>query len=298
MGIRKNIFHITSLLLFLVVSQFAGAQDSIPKKHNKPEKSFLREDRRWAIEIPIWIPGFAGELAYGDVSLDGEDGGNPEPPDPGQPEPPTEPGWRPGDNLSRIFGTDGNLNFFFMNEVSYQNKKLYGHFDTFSGSVGGSIYFRYNNQSLVQAKFSTYLFRLFAGYRLVEKLSASKKFRYDLYTCGGARIHKYDLSSELLNGEKSLNVAPAWVEPILVLRNEFRLKHWLFVLQGDVGGFKIDGKFSYMINAYAFYRISNLLSFKVGWSDWNMDYDKEYSGEDLKLKMKFGGPVAAISFHF
>ncbi len=299
MGIRKNRFQLASILLFLLISQFSGAQDSIPKKHNKPEKSFLREDRHWAIEIPMWIPGYAGELAYGDITLNGEDGVIPTPPEqPGQPEPPTEPGWRPGDNLSRIFGKDGNINFFFMNEISYQNKKLYAHFDAFTGSAGGSVDFLYNNETLVKAKASAYLLRLFAGYRLIKKLSASEKFRYDLYTCGGIRLHSYSFSSELLNQGKSIKVAPGWLEPNIVLRNEFTLKHWLFVLQGDVGGFKIDGKISYMINTYAFYRISNLLSIKTGWSQWNMNYDKMYSGEDLVLKMRFGGPVAAISFHF
>ena len=40
-----------------------------------------------------------------------------------------------------------------------------------------------------------------------------------------------------------------------------------------------------MINAYAFYRINNLLSLKTDWSQWNMNYDKMYSGENLELKI-------------
>ncbi|MEA3478027.1 MAG: hypothetical protein U9R60_07600 [Bacteroidota bacterium] len=43
----------------------------------------MRNDRPWSIEIPLWIPGFRGDFAYGDIDLEGEDGT-----DPGDPENP------------------------------------------------------------------------------------------------------------------------------------------------------------------------------------------------------------------
>lgn len=169
------------IFLFFILLQNAGAQDSIPKSEQKPEKSFLINDDHWSVEVPIWIPGFRGEFAYGDVSLEGEDGGTPEHP--------IAPGWKPGDHLSRIFGKNGNINFFFMTEISYSNKKIYSHFDMFSASVGSHIKFRYNNKELVSAKFSTYLFRLFVGYQLFEKQSNSDKCNFKLYGYGGLRFH-------------------------------------------------------------------------------------------------------------
>jgi hypothetical protein len=41
----------------------------------------LLNDRDWTIEIPLWIPGFRGNLAYGDISIGGEDGSDPGDPD-------------------------------------------------------------------------------------------------------------------------------------------------------------------------------------------------------------------------
>lgn len=290
MGVVKfNRVGIFIFLCFLFI-QLAGAQESKSKSDSKSEKSFLVNDDHWSIEVPIWVPGFRGDFVYGDVWLEGEDDANPENP--------IEPGWKPGDNLSRIFGKNGSLNFFFMNRVSYRNRKLYSQFDVFSGSVGGSIYFRYNDAELVKAKFSTYLFRLFAGYKFYEKLSVSEKCKYKLYGYGGLRIHSVNVKSDLDFTERRLNVTPLWAEPILGARNELAFKNWLFVLQGDIGSFSIDQKMSYMINFYSFYRISKLLSVKVGWCSWDMNYRDKFREEDLKLIMHLSGPATALTFHF
>jgi len=37
----------------------------------------MQKDRKWSLELPLWVPGFAGEFAYGDVSIEGEDGSDP-----------------------------------------------------------------------------------------------------------------------------------------------------------------------------------------------------------------------------
>jgi hypothetical protein len=278
------------LVLFcFILIQFAAAQDSIPRV-KRLQKTFLQNDDHWTIEVPIWIPGFRGQFTYGDVSLEGEDGNTPENP--------IEPGWNPGDYLSRIFGKDGNLNFFFMNRISYRNQKFYAQFDAFSGGVGESIYFRYNQEEVVQAKFSTYLFRFFAGYLLFDKQSVSEKFNYRLYGYGGIRIHSVNVISDLNFVQQPIQVTPVWIEPLLGIRNELALKRWLFVLQGDVGGFKIDGRISYMINAHGYYRISNLLSIKLGWCDWDMNYKDKHAQRDLKLRMHLSGPSTALTFNF
>ena len=52
------------LFSFLTVIS-VSAQDTTSNKKTRPEKSFLRQDRSWTVEIPIWVPGFRGEYAYG-----------------------------------------------------------------------------------------------------------------------------------------------------------------------------------------------------------------------------------------
>lgn len=287
---RANIYKPCIFLLFFVLlTQLIVAQNSVSKKKNKPQKSFLNDERKWTIEVPVWIPGFRGDFTYGEVSLEGEDGVIPE-----------NPIEKPdaGNIFNRLFKTSGSLNFFFMNKISYHNQKFFSEFDAFSGSVGGKIKFRYNNKELVQAKFSTYLFRIYAGYQLYEKRSVSENWNYKLYGYGGVRIHSVNVKSKLNGIDRKLKVTPLWSEPILGIKNDFSLKNWQFVLAGDVGHFNIDGKISYMINVCSYYRISNLLSVKAGWIDWDIKYKDSYKDEALKLKMHLSGPIAAIVFHF
>lgn len=278
------------ILLSFISSNICKAQNSNQSFNNKLQRDFLTDSSKWSIEVPIWIPGFRGEFAYGDIELEGEDGASPENP--------IEPGWKPGDNLSRIFGKNGNLNFFFMNRIAYKNKRFYSQFDAFSGSVGGKIYFRYNNVDVVKARFTTVLTRLYAGYKFVDEQSVSGKTNFNLYGYGGMRMHYVYVKSQLTGLDTQVKVEPLWVEPILGVRNELVLNRWQFIASGDIGSFNINDKFSYMVNFYAYYRLSNLLSVKVGWCGWDIKYNDKYSGEDLSLKMHLEGPASALTFHF
>ena len=119
---KKLVILILSILFF-GVSGFT--QDSTKTKKLKPVKSFLRNDRHWTIEVPIWVPGFRGEFAYGDITVEAEDGQNPGVPDnPIEPPPPGEPPWGDGNILSRLFKSSSYLKFFFMSKVAYEKKIL------------------------------------------------------------------------------------------------------------------------------------------------------------------------------
>ena len=63
----------------MVINIHAQVEDTINFRRNekKAKANFLIQDRPWTIEIPIWVPGFAGDFAYGDVNIEGEDGVDP-----------------------------------------------------------------------------------------------------------------------------------------------------------------------------------------------------------------------------
>lgn len=287
MKIRVSIFFIFCLIL----NQTTGAQDSIPESVSKKKQSFLTETRNWNVEIPVWIPGFRGEFAYGDVELEGEDGNDL------TPEYPIEkPGF--GDAFKRLFKTGWNLNYFFQTSVTYTNKRFYSEFDMFSGTVGANLKFRYNNSKLVNANVHSDLFRLCAGYQLYEHSFLKDKARYKLFGYGGVRLHNFKVTSDLDKIGKTIKIDPLWIEPLLGVKNELSFDYWRFVVQADMGSFDINDKFSYMLNFYTFYRISNLLSFKLGWNAWYINYNDRFKDESLKLKVHLAGPVGALVFNF
>jgi len=53
-----------------------------------------------------------------------------------------------------------------------------------------------------------------------------------------------------------------------------------------------------MINFYCQYRISNLLSAKLGWSDWDVKYKGDVRDEELSLNVHLSGPNMGLAFHF
>ena len=93
----------------IIVPGIIYAQDTITKREIRIQQAnYLLPGRPWTIEVPLWIPGFAGDFAYGDISIEGEDGvdiSNPlEPP----------PGGAFGKLLSRVFTDEWYLKFFFL----------------------------------------------------------------------------------------------------------------------------------------------------------------------------------------
>ncbi len=287
MKIRVFIFFI----LCFIVPQTLSAQDTIPEPGKKKKQSFLTETRHWAIEIPVWIPGFRGEFAYGDVALEGEDGNDLTPENPIE-----KPSF--GHGFKRLFKTGLDLNYFFVTRVSYTNKKFYSEFDLFSGTVGTSLKFRYNNKELVSANVHSDLSRLYAGYQLYEHSLFKNKAKYNLHGYGGIRVQNFKLTSDLDRISRTLKIDPLWVEPVVGVRNELVFNYWKFVVQTDMGSFGIDDKFSYMLNLNLFYRISNLLSFKMGWNAWYVNYNDRFKDESLKLKVYLAGPTSALVFNF
>ncbi len=153
-----------------------GAQDTLTKKEiRKQEANFLLPGRPWTIEVPLWLPGFAGAFAYGDVSIEGEDGVDPEQPI----QPP--PGGIIGEILSRLFTDEWYLKFFFLTRAAYEKNQFIAQVDGLSGSVGESVKFNYNDKQVVQANFRTTNFRFFGGYKFVNTHSKDEKFQYELF---------------------------------------------------------------------------------------------------------------------
>lgn len=282
---------IFGLGVLLFIGLAGSSQEDHSKKIRQNKPSYLTDTCRWNIEIPIWIPGFRGEFAYGDIKLDGEDGTKPDPEQPIE-----KPGI--GDAFKRLFKTRGYINYFFVSGLSYENDRWFGEMDVFSGTVGGKIMFRYNNQSLVKASFHSDLLRITGGYSFYQKELFEGKGLYKLSGTVGLRGHYFRVWSQLENRGEKIRVDPLWVEPLLGLKNELKLTYWKFIVQGDMGSFGLNDRLSYMLNLNAQFRMNKLLSLKMGWNSWYVVYSDKFKNEDLKLKMYLAGPVTALVFNF
>lgn len=113
----KNPNYLLGLFLLIIVTAYP--QDTITKKEfRKQQRSFLLENRAWTAELPLWIPGYAGSFAYGDIDIEGEDGIDPE----HTIEPP--PGGAVGEILFRLFTKDWYFKFFFISRIAYEKNRL------------------------------------------------------------------------------------------------------------------------------------------------------------------------------
>ncbi len=285
--------YLILLFLALFITATVFPQDSLTRKQaRKQQKSYLLPGRPWTLEVPLWIPGFAGSFAYGDIKIEGEDGIDPEHPV----EPP--PGGDLGEILSRIFTKDWYLKFFFLTRIAYENKNVLVQLDGVSGAVGAGVKFKYNNTQIVEARFRTTNIRFFAGYRMVNTYSKNKKFRYELYPYIGSRAYFQNVYSSLGNEGNELDIHPTWFEPLIGIQNQFNFKRWYLVLQGDIGGLFVESKYSYQISGYAYYRTGRLTSVKFGWNHLYINQVGTFIRKDYSINATFSGPSVAIVFHF
>jgi len=282
------------IIICLSVPAISIAQDSLTRKEiRKQQSDFLLPDNPWTVEIPLWIPGFAGEFAYGDIEIEGEDGVSIE--NPLEPEPPGE---GIGGILSRLFTKDWYLKFFYLTRVSYEQNKIKVDFEGIAGAVGNSVVFNYNNKELVKASFLSVNLRLYGAYEFVEVWGSNNNFKYEAFAYAGIRTHFQRLRAELDEGTRMLEISPVFTEPIIGLENHFTWKRWLVIVQGDYGSIYSKSKKSLQLSAFAYYRTGRITSLKFGWNHLYINQKNKFLQQDYTVKVTLSGPVVALAFHF
>ena len=273
-----------------------NAQDTLTKKEiRKSKKSFLIPGRPWSIEIPLWVPGFAGNFVYGDVELEGEDGEDPgDPGDPGNP----PPGGGIGDIISRLFSSEFYVRYFYMGKISFENTRFLTELDAFGGEVGGAIKFKLNDKDIVKASFRMINTRFIAGYKIVNADGKRKKFRYGLVAYIGVRASFTRIYSELTGVSNTLEIKPATYMPIVGLQNQFIWRRWKIIAQGDFGALTNPDKYSIHISNFVYYRTGRLISLKFGWNHLFFNTRGAFLKEDYKIKVTLSGPATGLVFHF
>ena len=282
-------------LTFLISIVSLTAHDSIVAKNNaRSEKNFLLENRPWTIGIPLWIPGYAGLISYGDIELEGEDGIDPGDPDPDPP----PPGGDIGKIFKRLFSGNWTFKFIYMGHIGYENKGFLVHLDGFGGSVSNSVKFNYNNKEIVSLKFQTVNTRLYLGYKVLSVDGSNQRFRYKLYPYLGVRSHINDIFSDLDRIDKRLDVDILYFEPLIGVQNVFTWKRWLLLVRGDYGGIFTGSSSTVVVQLSSTYLIGRFFSIRFGWSHMETKKKGTLRNEDYDIKLTLSGPNLGIGFHF
>ncbi|MEN8248722.1 MAG: hypothetical protein ABFS32_07300 [Bacteroidota bacterium] len=270
------------LLCFVAIS--GNSQDI------ETENTFLANNERWTLEIPLWVPGFRGNLAYGNITLDGESGNLPD-----------FPGQLPdedGNIFTRFFNGGKSLRFFFVGRAAYESDKILIQADAIGGSVGANLKFNYNDISLVDATINAGFARTYFGYELYEVWSEKGEARFRIHGYAGARLTYFSFYSELFNTIKTLDIQNTWLTALVGVHLQLDTRKWQFTLTSDLGGFRFNDRINYSNQLTVYYRVSDLVSIRAGWYDIDVKHRSTLNGQTFKWQTRLSGPSLGVGFHF
>jgi hypothetical protein len=245
----------------------------------KEEKFYTNNDKHWLVEIPIWIPGFRGQLAYGDF-ISSSSGNREE---------------REFEHLAK----SASLEFYFAGKVMSQFNKLWLLADAYSGKVGST--FTYiptdgkNQKNLVHITVQGTIPRFFIGYAVWEK-SIENNFRMKIIPYLGLRYVNIHLQSDMFDSLNVIDLQPEWVEPLIGFYLPLEYKRFKVELLADLGG--TETKNSFVINNCFRYRISRLVDIQLGWTFMKIKHIGNIDSEELDLMIRLFGPSAGVGFRF
>ena len=262
------------LLFFLcALSGWSQVNDSIEK--SKDNLSYLLEDQKWHISVPVWVPGFRGSFAYGGISLYPEDGEL--------------------DLIDRITDSNLNIEFYLIGALEFKYRRLFVEIDGFKATLGSNLVF-YDQEFLeLNGTIEGAILRGVVGFSLYQRKELDKLFKLEVLLYGGVRYYDLHIYTENRN---ILNIKPRWAEPIFGLKVPISYRRWHFSAKGDVGGVASSATQSWFVHGDVGYRFSRLFSLGLGWSILDFTHDRDFDFKNLDLAIRLTGPTMNIRFSF
>lgn len=243
------------------------------------EKYYTESDRNWVAEIPLWVPGFRGQLAYGDYDFSSSEGSEEQ-------------------DRERASG-DFGIEFYFVGRLAVKHGNLWFAADAFSGKV--SSLFSYtsligsNEKEFVDITVRGTFPRLTAGYSVWQQ-STENHFRLELIPYLGVRHINILLQSDVFDLDNVIDVRPDWFEPLIGLYIPVAYKRFLLEIQSDFGSAK--SKNSWVFSTRLRYRISKLVDVQLGWNHLRIYQKGNFAGQQLESTLRLFGPTAGVGFRF
>ncbi|PQB04612.1 hypothetical protein [Aureitalea marina] len=263
--------------LLLAVALFSGTFELIGQQQDTLEtKRYSESDRRWLLDLPLWIPGLRGKLAYGELEFS-SGGGDSE------------------REFDRLNGDTG-LEFYFSARFQLDLGKFQIYADGFTGRIGTSFQFQRPDGSateLVYYRVNGSIVRLMGGYALLDS-GPEPKLPWKLYGYLGVRYINMSLFSQLPGGSDLVNVEPSFFEPMLGA--VIALDPGRFRIEAHLDASTWDNNFTWALSNSVRYRISPLIDVHLGTAWYNIDYRKELGGQTFDMDISLFGPTAGVGF--
>lgn len=279
--------HLSKIICFLLFCQIVWGQnekkaqketDSTRFKFTYPDHFF--EEPSWRLSLPIWIPGFRGSFAYGDVEID-----------PGfENQPPGEPGEDDKLRQSQI-----SIQFYLLANIEYRYKNFFIEADGMKAVLDNDLTFTDRDRLKFGGSIDATILRGYAGYKFFEKMYEEKLLKWSLRGYVGIRFFDVRVFADRI---ELLDVRKDWIDPIVGISAPVAWKRWLFSFQGDFGGVTGSDHRSLFAAVNASYKFSKLFGLGLGWAYLNAKYEGEVSGQNLELGMELIGPVVRLNFTF
>jgi len=272
-----KIYFLLFLCFLSALSTELFAQDSIDTKSSKLD--FLNEidQRKWMVKVPLWVPGFRGEYAYGGITnLPKDDGG------------------KDYDVIDRLEGELG-VAFYLIGDIEFRPKQWLFGVDGFHANLASNLKFQNIDKVEFEVDIDATILRGMVGYRVFEKWNKDTHFRAQIYPYLGIRYIDLDIYSE---NPEFLDIRPSWFEPVIGVEIPIQNKRWFFSTQLDVGGFGINNHWSWDASLSATYRFTRFFALGAGWNFLDFNYDQDFEFKNLNLEIQLSGPVISVEFHF
>ena len=268
------------LFLFIIVASSGFSQDSIPDAQTKiQEKYYVLSDRKWLVELPIWIPGFRGRFTFGEFNLESSD--------------------ESSDREPKRISNELGLEFFFVGRTAVNFNRFWAHFDAFSASISTQLLYdriiNQNQEEILNLYIKMTVSKINMGYSVWRK-SNDKDFKVEVFPYVGARFFNVKLEANLFDSLYNGNVTTNWIDPIVGIYIPVMYKRFLFNVQADIGG--TSSKLSWMFVGQAQYRISKLIDVKMGWNYLDMKYETAVLEKAMELNIVLSGPTVGVGFRF
>jgi len=266
-------FFLLFLCFLSALSTELFAQDSIVTKSSKLDFLDEIDQRKWRVQVPIWVPGFRGNFAYGGISQLPEGGDY--------------------DVIDRLQGELG-VEFYVIGDIEYRPKKWLFEVDGFHTTLASDLKFQNIDKIEFDVGIDGTILRSLVGFRVFEKRNRDTHFKAQIYPYAGLRYFDLDIYSE---EPDILEIQPSWFEPIVGVEIPIQYRRWFFSTQLDVGGFSLNNHWSYSVNVNANYRFTRLFALGAGWNFLDFNYDQDFEFKYLDLQIQLSGPVITLEFN-